>query len=174
MERGRVPQHPPHRGLEGRTPLEQWALAGATVRYRDATTDLHLFLFEAKRRVHKDRTVSLHGRLYEADPVLVGENVILRYDPEVPPNRALCVVHDAKPAGLATRLDAYANTAVKRGVYSNAHRTRRPRPRAAALAAQPAKSQGGRLMYLRHFAFTRLLFLAFPRGTPTRIERIVP
>ena len=128
MERGRVPQHPPHRGLEGRTPLEQWALAGATVRYRDATTDLHLFLFEAKRRVHKDRTVSLHGRLYEADPVLVGENVILRYDPEAPPNRALCVVHDAKPAGLATRLDAYANTAVKRGVYSNADRTRRPPP----------------------------------------------
>ena len=30
----------------------------------------------------------------------------------------LDVVHDAKPAGLATRLDAYANTSVKRGVYS--------------------------------------------------------
>ena len=26
--------------------------------------------------------------------------------------------HDAKPAGRATRLDAYANTSVKRGVYS--------------------------------------------------------
>ena len=109
----------PHRGLEGRTPLEQWALAGAAVRYPDATTDLHdLCLFEAKRRVHKDRTVSLHGRLYEVDPILVGENVILRYDPAAPPNRPLDVVHDAKPAGLATRLDAYANTSVKRGVYS--------------------------------------------------------
>ena len=81
------------------------------MRYPDATTDLHdLFLFEAKRRVHKDRTVSLHGRLYEVDPILVGENVILRYDPAAPPNRPLDVVHDAKPAGLATRLDAYANT----------------------------------------------------------------
>ena len=111
--------HTPHRGLEGRTPLEQWALAGAAVRYPDATTDLHdLFLFEAKRRVHKDRTVSLHARLYEVDPLLGGENLILRYDPQAPPNRTLDVVHDGKSAGHATRLDAYANTSVKRSVYS--------------------------------------------------------
>ena len=46
-------------------------------------TDLDdLFLFEAKRRVMKDRTVSLHGRLYEVDAVLVGETVTLRYDPD--------------------------------------------------------------------------------------------
>ena len=111
--------HTPHRSLEGRTPLEQWALAGTTVRSPDPTLDLHdLFLFEAKRRVHKDRTVRLHGRLYEVDPILVGENVLLRYDPEAPPNRPVHVVHDGQDAGLATRLDAYANTAVKRGVYS--------------------------------------------------------
>ena len=105
----------PHRGLGGRTPLDQWALAGANVRYPDPTTDLDdLFLFEVKRRVMKDRTVSLHGRLYEADAVLVGQTVTLRYDPDAPPSRPLEVVHDGKPAGLATRLDAYANTAVKR------------------------------------------------------------
>ena len=106
----------PHRGLdEGRTPLEQWALASAGMRYPDATMDLDdLFLFEAKRRVHKDRTVSLNGRVYEADAVLVGQNVILRYDPAAPPSRPLDVVHDGKPAGKATPLDAYANTAVRR------------------------------------------------------------
>ena len=109
----------PHRGIEGRTPLEQWALASAGVRYPDATLDLNdTFLFEARRRVHKDRTVSLNGRLYEADAVLVGQNVILRYDPGAPPSRPLDVVHDGKPAGKATRLDAYANTAVKRGYPS--------------------------------------------------------
>ncbi len=109
----------PHRGLEGRTPLEQWALASAGVRYPDATLDLNdTFLFEVKRRVHKDRTVSLHGRLYEVDALLVGQNVILRYDPGAPPSRPLDVVHDGKPAGKATRLDAYANTAVKRGYPS--------------------------------------------------------
>ena len=108
--------HTPHRGLEGRTPLEQWALASGAVRYPDATLDLDdLFLFEARRRVYKDRTVSLNGRLYEVDPLLVGEKVTLRYDPEAPPSRPLEVVHDGKPAGKATRLDAYANTAVKRG-----------------------------------------------------------
>ena len=106
----------PHRGLEeGRTPLEQWALASAGVRYPDATLDLDdLFLFEAKRRVYKDRTVSLNGRVYEADALLVGQNVILRYDPAAPPSRPIDVVHDGKPAGKATALDAYANTAVRR------------------------------------------------------------
>ena len=62
----------------------------------------------------KDRTVSLHGRLYEVDAVLVGETVILRYDPEAPPSRPIKVVHDGNSAGVATRLDAYANTRVKR------------------------------------------------------------
>ena len=105
----------PHRGLDGRTPLEQWALASAGVRYPDATMDLDdLFLFEVKRRVYKDRTVSLNGRVYEADALLVGQNVILRYDPAAPPSRPLDVVHDGKPAGKATPLDAYANTAVRR------------------------------------------------------------
>ena len=105
----------PHRGLDGRTPLEQWALAGHDVRYPDPTTDLDdLFLFEAKRRVMKDRTLSLHGRLYEVDAILVGETVTLRYDPDAPPSRPIEVVHDGNSAGLATRLDAYANTAVKR------------------------------------------------------------
>ena len=31
-----------------------------------------LFLFEAKRRVQRDRTVSLNGMLFEADAALVG------------------------------------------------------------------------------------------------------
>ena len=105
----------PHRGLDGRTPLDQWALAGHNVRYPDPGLNLDdLFLFEAKRRVMKDRTVSLNGRLYEVDAVLVGQTVTLRYDPDAPPSRPIEVVHDAKPAGTATRLDAYANTAVKR------------------------------------------------------------
>ena len=105
----------PHRGLDGRTPLEQWALASAGVRYPDAALDLDdLFLFEVRRRVYKDRTVSLNGRVYEVDTVLVGQNVILRYDPAAPPARPLDVVHDGKPAGKATPLDAYANTAVRR------------------------------------------------------------
>ena len=105
----------PHRGLQGRSPLEQWALAGERVRYPEPGLDLEdMFLFEAKRKVMKDRTVSLHGRLYEVDAALVGENVLLRYDPGAPPARPLKVRHRDRDAGDATILDAYANTAVKR------------------------------------------------------------
>ena len=42
------------------------------------------------------------------------QTVTLRYDPDAPPARPIEVVHDGKCAGLATRLDAYANTRVKR------------------------------------------------------------
>ena len=103
--------------ISGASPAARW-------RYLDATVDLDdLFLFEAKRRVMKDRTVSLDGRLYEVDALLVGHTVTLRYDPSVPPTRPLQVVHDGRDAGLATILDAYANTAVKRARPSLADRT---------------------------------------------------
>jgi transposase InsO family protein len=105
--------HTPHRGLNGKTPLEQWALVGDQVRFPEAELD-GLFLFEAKRRVMNDRTVSLNGHVYEVDAVLVGETVTLRYDPAVPASRPLAVVHQGQPAGLATPLDAYANTTVRR------------------------------------------------------------
>ena len=105
----------PHRGLDGETPLDRWAAAGADVRYPDAGPEFDgLFLFEARRRVQKDRTVSLNGRLHEVDAALVGQTVTLRHDPSAPPGRPIDVVHDGRPAGQATRLDAYANTAVRR------------------------------------------------------------
>ena len=114
---------------DGKTPLDQWGLAGGEVRYVDAAVDLDdLFLFEAKRRVMKDRTVSLDGRLYEVDALLVGHTVTLRYDPSVPPTRPLQVVHDGRDAGLATILDAYANTAVKRARPSRHIEPDRPAP----------------------------------------------
>ena len=117
-----------------------------------------LFLFEVKRRVMKDRTVSLNGRLYEVDALLVGHTVVLRHDPAAPPNRPLQVVHDGHPAGQATVLDAYANTAVRRAPSLLADPHRRPRARTAAVPHRPAQPQGQRLMYTRHFAFTRLPF----------------
>ena len=105
----------PHRGLDGDTPLDRWAAVGADVRYpRPGPAFDDLFLFEVRRRVMNDRTVSLHKRLYEVDPILVGQTVVLRYDPDAPPGRPIRVHHDGKPAGEATVLDAYANTAVRR------------------------------------------------------------
>ncbi len=75
-----------------------------------------------------DRTVSLHGQLYEVDAVLVGETVILRHDPTAPPGRPLAVWHNGQPAGQATVLDAYANTTVRRDRPSSRLTTDTPAP----------------------------------------------
>ena len=112
----------PHRGLDGKTPLEQWALKGESVHFVERSLDLDdLFLFEAKRRVLKDRTVSLKSRIYEVDAILVGETVTLRFDPAAPPSRPIQVVHDGKSHGTATPLDAYANSIIRRAPPSFAY-----------------------------------------------------
>lgn len=104
----------PHRGLDGETPLDRWAQCSQDVRLPDGRVDLGaLFLFEEKRKVQKDRTVSLHGVLYEVDAVLVGEAVTLRYDPHKL-GRPVEVWHQGKKVSVAKRVDAYANCFVKR------------------------------------------------------------
>lgn len=105
----------PHHGLDGETPLERWAQSAEQVRFPEPTLDLDdLFLFEAKRKVHKDRTVSLQGVVYEVEAALVGEKVTLRYDPRAPAGRALQVWHEGQPVQLAKPVDLYANCFAKR------------------------------------------------------------
>ena len=105
----------PHAGLQGRTPLDQWALSADQVRLLDIHLDLDaLFLFETKRRVQRDRTVSLNGTLFELDAALVGETVTLRFDPAAPPSRGVEVWHQEHFIARATPLDAYANCFVRR------------------------------------------------------------
>ncbi len=70
----------PHRGLEQQTPLERWAQTASGLRYPDPGLDLDdLFLFEDQRKVQNDRTVSLHGQVFEVDASLIGQRT--------PPNR---------------------------------------------------------------------------------------
>jgi transposase InsO family protein len=107
--------HAPHRGLGGVTPLEQWAQTGEGVRFPEPGVDLDdLFLFEAQRKVQKDRTVSLNGALYEVDAALVGETVTLRFDPGAPPGRPVQVCHQGRRIELARPVETYANCFVKR------------------------------------------------------------
>jgi hypothetical protein len=125
----------PHRGLEGRTPLEQWALTGEAVRFPEPGLDLDdLFLFEAKRKVRKDRTVSLDGTVYEVDAALVGETVTLRFDPAASPGRPLQVCHLGRPSGLARPLDTYINCFVKRERPSRTLSADAPAPQPPASA----------------------------------------
>ena len=107
--------HTPHRGLDGVTPLEQWARTGNDVRFPEPGLDLaDLFLFETERKVQKDRTVSLNGVVYEVDAALVGETVTLRFDPGAPPERPIQVCHAGKRIELARPVQTYANCFVKR------------------------------------------------------------
>jgi len=121
--------HSPHRGLGGETPLERWAQTGQAVRFPEPGLDLdELFLFEAARKVQKDRTVSLDGAVYEVDAALVGETVALRYDPHASP-RKVQVCHQGRFVAVARPVDLYANCFVKRD---------RPSAQLEADAAPPA------------------------------------
>ncbi len=106
----------PHKGLGGQTPLDRWAQIGGDVRYPDAGLDLDdLFLWEAKRKVKKDRTVSLHGVIYEVDAELVDTTVTLRYEPQKQKRGAsVQVFSDGQKVGDASVVDVRANCFVKR------------------------------------------------------------
>ena len=65
------------------------APVGPRIRTTPTTDVTDLFLFDEKRKVQQDRTVSLHGVAHEVDAALVGETVTLRCDP-AGPTRAKC------------------------------------------------------------------------------------
>lgn len=106
----------PHKGIDGQTPLDRWASLGGEVRYPEAGLDLDdLFLWEAKRKVKKDRTVSLHGVIYEVDATLVDTTVTLRYDPQKQKQGGSVKVYaDGGKVGDAFVVDVRANCFVKR------------------------------------------------------------
>ena len=102
-----------HRIL-GESPLDCWAKVGQKVRYPEVGVDLDdLFLFETRRKIQKDRTVSLNGVVYEIDASLVGETVTLRYNPADQGN-LIEVCHNGRFIQQAKRVDTYANCFVKR------------------------------------------------------------
>lgn len=123
----------PHRGLDGQTPLDRWASCAADVRFVEPQRDLgDLFLFETRRKVHKDRTVSLEGRLYEVEPELVGCTVLLRYHPNRRGGGAVQVWLDGKRHKDAAKVDAYANCFVRRGEHRGTILTSEAPPAPAA------------------------------------------
>lgn len=116
----------PHRGLEQQTPLERWAQTADGLRYPEPGMDLDdLFLFEDQRKVQNDRTVSLHGQVYEVDASLIGQRVSLRYDPSQP-DAPVQIVHNGQFIEQARRVDLYANCFVKRHRRSGALDPDRP------------------------------------------------
>lgn len=106
----------PHRGLEGKTPLDQWLLSGETLTLSPTNLD-ELFLYREKRRVYADRTFSLEARLYETEARFIGETVEVRYDPEDAKKRAY-IYEREKRVAEAHLVDLSANCHVKRNPIS--------------------------------------------------------
>jgi transposase InsO family protein len=114
----------PHRGLDGDTPLDRWAMSAQDVQLPGADLE-EQFLFEEKRRVHRDRTVSLRGVVFEVEAVLVGETVTLRFDPERL-LRGVDVYYKGRKVHQAKPVDAYANCFVRRDHNTKALEPQRP------------------------------------------------
>jgi len=104
----------PHRGLGGTTPFDAWCEHGGDVRIPGPDLDLReLFLFSDRRKVQKDRTVSLNGTVYEVDAALVGESVDIKHDP-AKPGAPVDIFLNGKKIQTAKVVDVYANCRVKR------------------------------------------------------------
>jgi transposase InsO family protein len=112
--------HAPHRGLGNEAPAEKWARSSDGVRMPDANLGEH-FLAEQKRRVQKDRTITLEGVAFEVDAALVGERVLLRYDAaRARDKRVVEVWHQGRRVEIARRVDVLANCFVKRNSNTRA------------------------------------------------------
>jgi len=105
----------PHRGLgDDMTPLDAWAMRSGDLRVPGPELDLgEMCLMEIQRKVHKDRTLSLDGVVYEVDAALVGERVTVRFDP-AKKGAAVDIWLAGRKVQSARVVDAYANCFVKR------------------------------------------------------------
>jgi hypothetical protein len=125
------------------TPLDRWMMAAHEVRLVAPDCDLdEMFLFEQKRRVQRDRTISLHGVIYEVDASLVGETVTLRFDPSRQ-GRPVDVYFKGRKIERAKRVDLYANCFVRRDHTTKAlHPDRRLDDPPAGLSLRDLKREG--------------------------------
>jgi putative transposase len=121
----------PHRGT-GEEPLRRFA--SNTECLRPAPRDLEdHFRKSARRRVAKDRTVALNGRIYEAPVELVGAHVTLLYHTH-DPARVECR-REGRTHGMLRPVDVHVNCRVRR------------RQETVRLEVEPRPISGGKLSF---------------------------
>ena len=103
----------PHRGLEGKSPFDQWIAASGSIRPLSCDLDLDdLFLETTTRRIAKDGTFTLKGAVFEARPSLIGQRVEVRFDPFDLRRVLVCPNHESVMEAFP--LDPRANRTVRR------------------------------------------------------------
>jgi putative transposase len=95
----------------GETPLRRFAAHSECLRASPKDLEDH-FRKQARRRVAKDRTVALAGRLYEAATSLIGKQITLLYHPHDPAR--VEAIHQGQSYGILTTVDVNVNCRILR------------------------------------------------------------
>ena len=95
----------------GQAPFSRFTTHVELIRTPPVDLEDH-FRKEVRRRVTKDRTVSIDGRLYEAPTRFIGEQLSLLYHEHKP--ERVEIVHQGRSHGLLLPLDLTVNTTVQR------------------------------------------------------------
>lgn len=109
-------QQKKHRGT-GQTPFDRFTSQMHCLRSAPANLKDH-FRKVARRKVAKDRTITLDGRLYEAPVALIGKRVELLYHDNEP--EKLEVKYQNQSFGMARPVNLTVNSRVKRDKNNNA------------------------------------------------------
>lgn len=118
--------HTVHGGLDGKTPLDRFLEDHALTRAAPDDLDA-LVRMRVQRKVGRDRTVRLGGRLYEAPDGFAGETVEVRYDPYDPARPVHLVRKGDTTETALRRLDLHGNATIQRGRVTET-RTETPPP----------------------------------------------
>lgn len=95
----------------GETPFKRFTSALECIRTAPPDLKDH-FRKTARRKVAKDRTITLDGNMFEAPVALIGKHVDVKYHEDTPLQAE--VIYKAKSYGLLTPVDLAVNCRVKR------------------------------------------------------------
>lgn len=108
--------HQKKHSATGQTPFFRFTDQLACIRMAPSNLSDH-FRTVARRKVAKDRTLALNGKLYEAPVTLIGKQVELLYHDETPDH--IEIRHGNQSHGLARPVDAHLNSRIKRDKNNN-------------------------------------------------------
>lgn len=100
----------------GQTPFKRFTSAMECIRVAPPDLKDH-FRKTARRKVAKDRTITLNGSMFEAPVALIGRHVDVKYHEETPKKAE--VIYKNKSYGFLTPVDLSVNCRVKRDKWRN-------------------------------------------------------